>query len=81
MEWMIAVKAFPYVLSGVELLKGMFTDKQRKYANPAMAVIGGVVMAYQMGGNHEVWALLGEGLMAAVLAVGGYKGTKMLRRE
>jgi len=66
-----------FVMSGIEIAKRFIPDKYRGWANPALAVILGLGMAYLGGGTDSVKDILFQGLGAAGTAMGEYKLPKL----
>lgn len=77
MDLVFIAQLFPAIMAVVGTLKRAFTDKQRNYVNPIIAVVTGIVGAYTFGGQQEVVNLLLEGLAAAAVAIGAYKLPKI----
>jgi len=67
----------PGVLVVVETIKRFLPNKTRGVANPILAVITGILGAYQFGGQEEVVNILLQGLLAGAAAIGAYKLPKM----
>ncbi len=78
MELLAILKIIPIILSVVEVIKRFIPDKQRTYANPAIAIVTGILGAYTVGGIGEVLTVLMTGLLAACGAIGAYKIPKEL---
>jgi len=67
-----------FVMSAIEIAKRFIPDKYRGWANPTIAVVLGLGMAYMGGGTESLKDVLLQGLAGAATAVGAYKVPKLL---
>ena len=63
----------PIVMTLVEIVKRFIPDSKRTVANPALALVIGLAMAFFGGGSQELMTTLTIGLGGAASAVAAYK--------
>lgn len=68
------LEIIPIIVTLIEIIKRFIPDKYRTWANPIIAGVLGLGIAYAQGGAP---ALL-DGLTAAVGAIGAYKIPKVI---
>jgi len=72
-----ALEIMPIIVTIIEVFKRFIPNKYRTWANPVLALVLGLGIAYTKGGVPA----LTEGLVAAAGAVGTYKIPKVVGEE
>ena len=78
---MPVAQLIPIVFMIVGSIKKFIPNKTRDIANPVIAVISGLALAYASGGQSELTNVLMDGLSAAVGAMGAYSTPKMIGKN